>query len=83
MLRFRGAGPKLFRNALERSIRLPGALDAWYLSVVNELAQEVAIDTASIRGFWWREIDDPADLEDVRRTIPGRAELPRAAAAGS
>ncbi len=72
MLRFRGAGPKLFRDALERSIRLPGALDAWYLSVVNELAQEVSVDTTSVRGFWWREIDDRRDLEDVRRTIPAR-----------
>jgi len=72
MLRFRGAGPKIFRQALEHSIRLPGALDAWYLSVVNELAQEVSINTASVRGFWWREIDDRNDLDDVRRSIPGR-----------
>lgn len=70
MLLFRGAGPKIFREALERAIRMPGALEAWYLSVVNELAQEVSIETASVRGFWWREIDDRSDLEDVRRTLP-------------
>jgi len=70
MLRFRGAGPKIFRTALERSIRLPGALDAWYLSVINELAQDVPVDTASIRGLWWREIDDRRDLEEVRRSLP-------------
>jgi choline kinase len=81
MLRFRGAGPKVFRQALERAIRVPGALDAWYLSVVNELAQEVSVDTASVRGFWWREIDDRSDLEDVRRTLPDRVACePRIAA---
>ena len=81
MLRFRGAGPKIFREALERAIRVPGALDAWYLSVVNELAQEVSVDTASVRGFWWREIDDRSDLEDVRSTLPPRAQPePRLAA---
>jgi choline kinase len=81
MLRFRGAGPKIFSDALERSIRLPGALEAWYLSVVNELAQEVSVDTVSVRGFWWREIDDRSDLEDVRRTLPPRPQPePRLAA---
>lgn len=84
MLRFRGAGPKIFRETLEVTIRQPGALDAWYLSVVNEMAQEIAVDTASVRGFWWREIDDSDDLEEVRRTLPDRrVDLPRAAAAGS
>lgn len=83
MLRFRGAGPKLFRDALERSIQMPGALDAWYLSVINEMAQEQPIDTASIRGFWWREIDDRSDLEDVRCSIPRADDLRRVAAAGA
>ena len=81
MLRFRGAGPKIFRQALERAIRMPGALEAWYLSVVNELAQEVSVDTASVRGFWWREIDDRSDLEEVRRTLPPRDSAVRRVAA--
>jgi len=76
LLCFRGFGPKLFREALDRTIRVPGALGAWYLSVVNELAQDVAVDTASIRGFWWREIDSPEDLVEVRRSLPSRRERP-------
>lgn len=86
LLCFRGSGPKLFREALERGIRAPSALRAWYLSVVNELAQETAVDTASVRGFWWREIDSPADLEDARRSFPVSArtlDAPLAAAAAS
>ena len=85
MLCFRESGPKVFRDALERTIRMPGALKAWYLSVVNELAQETAVDTVSVRGLWWREIDSVEDLEDVRRSLPGslvRAVAGAAAGAG-
>jgi choline kinase len=85
MLYFRGLGPKRFREALERTMRAPEALKSWYLSVVNELAQETAVDTASVRGFWWREIDSPEDLEEVRRSFPRWQEHPlqRRSAAGS
>ena len=70
LLCFRGSGTKRFCEGLDRSIRVPGALKAWYLSVVNELAQEVAVDTASVHGFWWREIDSVEDLEEARRSHP-------------
>ena len=74
LLCFRGSGPKLFREALEATIRAPGALQAWYLSVVNEIAQDAAVDTVSVRGMWWREIDSPEDLEEVRRSLSRPAE---------
>jgi choline kinase len=70
LLCFRGAGPKIFREALDRTIQTPGALKAWYLSVVNELAQDTDVDTALVRGFWWREIDSPEDLDEARRSFP-------------
>jgi choline kinase len=72
LLCFREAGAKIFREALEETIRAPGALRAWYLSVVDAIAQESPVETASVRGLWWREIDSPADLEEVRRTLPRR-----------
>ena len=72
MLAFRGAGPRLFRAVLERSMRRPDALERWYLSVVDELAQEAAVETASVRGFWWREIDSPEDLEEARQSFSAR-----------
>lgn len=83
MLCFRESGPKLFREAVDRTIRHPGALKAWYLSVVNELAQETAVDTTSIRGLWWREVDSPEDLTELQRSFAARQEAPglRAAAA--
>jgi len=72
MLHFAGPGPRLFRDALERTIRSPEALRAWYLSVINDLAQENAVGTVSVHGLWWREVDAPEDLEDVRRSFPDR-----------
>jgi choline kinase len=69
MLSFRAAGVKAFRDELERVIRRPEGLRAWYLSVINEMAARMPIATASIAGLWWREIDSPADLEGVRASF--------------
>jgi choline kinase len=73
MLCFRGAGPARFRAAVEHAMRTPPALRAWYLSVVNALAQEGGVETASVRGLWWREIDSGEDLEEVRACLRPRA----------
>jgi len=69
MLCFRGNGVKSLRDELERVIRTPEGLRAWYLSVVNEMAARIPIATASIDGLWWREIDSPEDLEEVRASF--------------
>ncbi len=79
MLCFRGSGPKYFRGVIERTMREPEALKLWYLSVVNEIAQDTTVDTASVRGFWWREIDEPTDLEEARRSFPARPAMPLSA----
>jgi choline kinase len=75
MLAFRGSGPKLFTSALEEAVRRPEALRQWYLSVIHSLAQSTAVETASVRGLWWREIDSPSDLDDARAecAVPARA----------
>ena len=85
LLCFRESGVKAFREALERIIREPGALRSWYLSVVNDMAQDHAVDTVTVRGLWWREIDSREDLEDVRKSharLKG-ATSPRAASASA
>jgi choline kinase len=66
LLSFRGSGPKLFTTALEEAVRRPVALRQWYLSVIHTIAQSTAVETASVRGLWWREIDSPSDLDDAR-----------------
>jgi choline kinase len=47
-------------------MRQQESLRNWYLSVVNDLAQKVAVQTVSIEGLWWSEIDSPEDLDAVR-----------------
>jgi choline kinase len=70
---FRGSGPKLFADALERAVRRPEAMRQWYPSVLSHLARSTAVETRSIRGLWWREIDSPEDLEDVQRSLGAAA----------
>lgn len=64
---FRGRGPGLFREALERAVRRPGGLDRWYLTVVDELARTHPVGTASVEGLEWAEIDTRSDLADAGR----------------
>jgi choline kinase len=72
LLSFRGSGPKLFVSALEEAVRRPEAMRQWYLSVVHQIAQVSAVETASVRGLWWREIDSPADLDGARSEFSDR-----------
>jgi choline kinase len=66
VLRFCGTGVQIYRDALNLAMRQPESLKNWYLSVVNELAQKIAVKTVSIEGLWWSEIDSPEDLDAVR-----------------
>jgi choline kinase len=63
MALFRGPGPRLFREALEAAEREPGAARRWYLSVVDEMAARGLVQTLSVDGLRWAEIDFPRDLE--------------------
>jgi len=69
MLLFRDSGVTAWREALDQAIRSPGALNAWYLSVVNEMASSLSVRTTAITGMWWQEIDSPEDLEAARRGL--------------
>jgi choline kinase len=66
MLLFRKAGAETFRNTLERAIRQPESMRNWYLSIVDEMSRKVPIETTSIEGKWWAEVDSAEDLEAVR-----------------
>lgn len=72
MINFRGSGPKIFVDGLEQAVHEPAALRRWYLSVVNDLAQKTAVETVSIRGLWWCEIDSGEDLEAARADYAAR-----------
>lgn len=72
LIRFLGRGGRVFRDALEAAVRNPSTHRAWYLSVVNEIAQANRVETCSIEGAWWAEIDSPADLAEVRAEFEAR-----------
>jgi choline kinase len=69
---FRGSGAAAFREALDTAIREPGALKAWYLSVIDGLVDSLRIETTAISNLWWAEIDSPEDLREVRAALEER-----------
>lgn len=82
MVLFRAEGPDLFRRSVEETLRRPSALKRWYLSVIDELAQQKRVWTCCIEGLAWVEVDCPADLkhaEDVVRIAEGKRPGPRTA----
>jgi choline kinase len=66
LMAFRGKGVAALRVALEAAIRDPAALHRWYLSVINSMAGSGLVNTVSIQGHWWTEIDTPDDLAKAR-----------------
>jgi choline kinase len=66
MLLYRDSGVAAWRDAMARAIRKPESLNHWYLSVVNELAKTMVVNTAAITGLWWQEVDEPEDLKKAR-----------------
>ena len=71
MMTFRGDGPRLFRETIERALRHPQALKQWYLSLIDELAGRGVVWTQSIQGLGWAEVDSAADLERAQRQVGG------------
>jgi choline kinase len=64
LLAFRGDGPRLFIDRVERMMRSPEGTSRWYLRAIDALAQAGAeIRTVSIRGEAWQEVDFPEDVE--------------------
>ena len=68
-MRFSGEGPRIFCRTLDAALGEPGAPRAWYLSVVNRMAQCARVTTQPLESLWWEEIDSFADLERVRRSL--------------
>ena len=69
MILFRGQGPKLFRDAMEKTLRIPSAQKKWYLSVIDEMAQSMPVWTCSMKGLQWCEVDYPADLKLAEKVV--------------
>ncbi len=74
MLLFRGEGPELFRQTVERVLRTPTGTKRWYLSVIDELAQQKPVWTCCIEGLAWGEVDCPDDLQQAENVVRGIVE---------
>jgi choline kinase len=64
LLAFRGDGPRLFIDEVERMMRSSEGTRRWYLRAVDALAQAGGdVRTVSVRGEEWQEVDFPEDVE--------------------
>ena len=72
MMVFRDTGVEAFHMALNRAIRTKAALQLWYLSVIDSMAQAGLVETASVEGLWWAEVDTLDDLIHARTSFADR-----------
>jgi choline kinase len=62
-LRFDAEGAALFTRVVQQIMRTPEGLKRWYLSVINQIAQDHdVVRVQSIEGLDWAEMDFPEDL---------------------
>ncbi len=59
---FRDQGPLLFRQAIDSALRHPAELKSWYLSIIDKLAGQCQVNSCSVKGLRWCEIDFIEDL---------------------
>ena len=69
MILFRGEGPALFREGLERARADRACNWRWFLSVIDQLAGSGVVRTCLTGGLPWCEIDYPADLDVARQVM--------------
>lgn len=69
LMRFTGQGVAAFRSALDRNVRTQHGIKAFYLSVIDQLTREIPVETVSMTGLWWHEMDSPEDLVQVRSDL--------------
>ena len=68
---FRGKGPGLYREVLERAMREPSGLKQWFPAAVGQLAKLTDVEVADISGHEWGEVDFPVDLQAARAMAAG------------
>ena len=75
MMRFLGEGPGRFAGVLDEIMHTPNGISWWYLKAIGVLAGQGLVQTHSIEGLTWGEVDFPADLERAQKLFPDRAPL--------
>lgn len=73
LLLLRGDGPALFAAAADQAMHGSEGLTSFYLKVIGRLAKTHPVETVSIQGLVWSEVDYPADLKRAdRMAVEGR-----------
>lgn len=62
VLAFRNGGGALFIDEVERMMRTSEGTRRWYLRAIDSLAAVHPVETVSIKGEQWQEVDFPEDL---------------------
>jgi choline kinase len=77
LIAFRGDGPRLFVDEVERMMRSSEGTRRWYLRAIDALARAgTEVSTVSIRGEEWQEVDFPEDVEKAEALTAGWARGP-------
>ncbi len=71
MILFRGEGPRIYTDMLERAMTEPTGLRQWYLSAIGALAKTEDVRVRSVDGHEWCEVDFPVDLQQARHLVAG------------
>ncbi len=66
IMRFSGDGPRAFSNVLDEIMRTPNGITWWYLKAIGVLADQGLVETHSIEGLTWGEVDFKEDLDRAR-----------------
>lgn len=69
MIRFRGQGPKMFRDSIETALHDPLSRSKFYLAVIDNMARRMPVWTCLIQGLQWCEIDYRADLKHAENVV--------------
>lgn len=81
MMTFNAAGAARFSARLDEIMRREQGHNRWYLSVIDELAQEGGVGICPIHGHGWCEVDDRADLAHADTVVRGWGHAPKRAGA--
>jgi choline kinase len=79
VIRFQNGGGERFVAAMRSALKDQATLKRWYLSIVNELANEGGVGLVSIEGLTWSEIDFPRDMPIAESKVARFMGVPEAA----
>lgn len=70
---FRGDGAARFIRTVDAVMRTPEGTTSWYLKVIDRIAQTERVETCSIHGEQWGEVDFPQDVAAAQALTAGWA----------